>query len=233
MLFMICGNFASESNDPVELARSSTAKRLSDSDNLQADPSKEDDFLFITVKPYKSADGVLQAAQAEIDKRENIIGTNPDPNIAKEGFSHELANHYRKILVSDPDSIYNRLKNHELLTAEQASLLKQLNVPVDSDHDLRDRFADDVRDKKMEKFKDGDSYVIVPGTAMKPDAELKKWLTDQHEFLVTKHGDDVKTAVVIRPDGNMDYAVVYQILLLCQEAHFTNLKVRAIVPTTR
>ena len=236
MLFMICGNFASESNDPVELARSSTAKRLSDSDNLQADPNKEEDFLFITVKPYQGADGVLKAAKAAIDNRENIIGTNPDPNIAKDGFSHELAAHYRKILESDADSIYNRLKNHELLSAEQSDLLKQLHVS-NNERDLGDRFADDVRNTKMANFKDGDSYVIVPGTparagaAMKP-VELKKWLDDQQEYLVAQHKDPAKTSVVIRPDGNMDYAVVYQILLLCQEAHFTNLKVRAIVPTT-
>ncbi|HVS39147.1 MAG TPA: biopolymer transporter ExbD [Gemmataceae bacterium] len=230
MLFMICGNFASESNDPVDLARSTTAKRLSDDTSTQTDTNKEDDFLFLTVKPYASADGVRQQANDEITNRE-VMGTNPDPNVAKGGFTHELAAHYRKILESDPDCIYNRLKNHELLNQEQADLLKMLSVPVDSEHDLGGRFADDIRDRKLAKFQDGDSYVIVPGTAMKPDDDLRKWLKDQHDFLVSKHGDDVKTVVVIRPDANIDYAVVYQVLLLCQEAHFTNLKVRAVVPT--
>jgi biopolymer transport protein ExbD len=229
MLFMICGNFASESNDPVDLARSTTAKRLSDDANTQTDASKEDDFLFLTVKPYASADGVRDTALKEINNRENVIAKNSDPNVAKEGFTQELAAHYRAILESDPDCIYNRLKSRKVLSQEQADLLKLLNVPIDSEADLGARFADDIRTEKLKKFKDGDSYVIVPGTAMKPDAELKQWLNDQHKFLVSKHGDDVKTAVVIRPDGNMDYAVVVQVLLLCQEAHFTNVKVRAVV----
>ena len=37
------------------------------------------------------------------------------------------------------------------------------------------------------------------------------------------------TAVVIRPDGDMDYAVVYRILKYVQGQGFTNLKVRAMI----
>ena len=232
MLFMICGNYASESNDPVELARSRTAKQLSDESNTQTDQSKEDDFLFITVKPYESADGVLNMAMVEIANRE-VLGTNPNAEEAKRGFSHELAAHYRKLMKSgdDPDSIYARLKSGTLLTNEQADLLKDLHVPINAESDLTAHWGADVRDKKLAHFKDGDSYVIVPGTAMRPDNELKLWLKQQHDFLVAKHGDDVKTAIVIRPDANMDYAVVYQILLMCQDAHFTNLKIRALTGT--
>ncbi len=229
MLFMICGNYASESNDPVELAKSQTAKQLTDSDSLQADKDKEDDFLFITVKPYESADGVRRIALEEINNRE-ILGTNPDPNQRSKGFTGELAGRYRKMVDQGDDSIYGRLKNHDLLSAEQAALLKELNVPINSEDDLAKHIDKDARATMMAKFKDGDSYVIVPGAdAMRPDGELQKWLHDQHSFLVNKHGEDVKTAVVIRPDGNMDYGVVYRILLMCQDEKFTNLKIRALI----
>ena len=221
MLFMICGNYASESNDPVELAKSQTAKQLTDSDSLQADKDKEDDFLFITIKPYESADGVRKIANNEINNREVLKQITP-----------ELAGRYRKMVDNggDPDSIYNKLRNHDLLSNEQTALLKDLNVPINSEDDLAKHVSQDVRANMMAKFKDGDSYVIVPGAdAMRPDGELQKWLHDQHQILVGKHGEDVKTAVVIRPDGNMDYAVVYHILLMCQDEKFTNLKVRALI----
>ncbi len=231
MLFMICGNYASESNDPVELAKSQTAKQLTDSDSLQADQNKEDDFLFITVKPYESADGVRKIALNEINNRE-ILGTNPNEAERKKGYTAELAGRYRKMVDNggDPDSIYNRLRNHDLLSNEQAALLKDLNVPINSEDDLAKHIDTDTRGAVMAKFKDGDSYVIVPGAdAMRPDGELQKWLHDQYKILADKHNNDVKTAVVIRPDGNMDYAVVYRILLMCQDEKFTNLKVRALI----
>lgn len=229
MLFMICGNYASESNDPVELAKSQTAKQLTDSDSLQADKDKEDDFLFITVKPYESADGIRKIALEEINNRE-ILGVNPDPNERNKGLSGELAGRYRKMVEQGDDSIYNKLKNHDVLSNEQVALLKDLNVPINSEDDLAKHIDKDARAAMMAKFKDGDSYVIVPGAdAMRPDGELQKWLHDQHAFLASKHGEDVKTAVVIRPDGNMDYAVVYRILLMCQDEKFTNLKVRALI----
>ena len=232
MLFMICGNYASESNDPVELARSLTAKQLADTDTLQADHSQEDDFLFITVKPYQSADGVRQIAMNEIQNRENL-GTSPDPSVRSQGYTHELAAHNRDLVENadngDKKGIYRRIKDHELLTLEQVDLLKELNIPVNSADDLAKHIGEDVRQNVMAKFKDGDSYVIVPGEdAMRPDGELQKWLHDRYDFLSKKHGD-VKTAVVIRPDANMDYAVVYRILLMCQAEKFTNLKVRALI----
>ena len=53
MFFMICGNYASEqSNEPVNLAFSETAKQLSDDANLKPGDKQEQDFLFLTVKPY-------------------------------------------------------------------------------------------------------------------------------------------------------------------------------------
>src|SRR5438067_12199447 len=90
MLFMICGNYASESNDPVDLARSNTAKQLAD----DAAPPTEGDFLFVTVKPYHNADGVKAAAQDEIANRLKA-GT----------ISAELAAHKAKVV----DDLYQKL----------------------------------------------------------------------------------------------------------------------------
>jgi biopolymer transport protein ExbD len=242
MLFMICGNYASDSNDPVELAKSQTAKQLADTETLQA-PSgqnQEDDFLFITVKPYKSADGVRQLALEELQNRENL-GASADEQVRKQGYDKETAAHYRFMVDNNDDpnlpSIYYRLKNNEPLDSvskdprylSEVDLLKDLNIPLNSEQDLADHLKGAGPDA-LKSFKDGDSYVIVPGQkAMLPNNELKKWLDDQHALLVEKHGEDLKTAVVIRADANMDYAVVYHILLLCQDAKFTNLKVRALI----
>ena len=56
------------------------------------------------------------------------------------------------------------------------------------------------------------------------------WLKTQHDDLLKKSKDgQVHTAVVIRPDGDMDYAVVYRILKYCKDAGFTDLKVRAMI----
>src|SRR5205823_2371215 len=102
--------------------------------------------------------------------------------------------------------------------------------PADSEADLRSHLKAETADLFLPTFKDGDAYVIVPGRdAMKPDNELLNWLSDQYSDIALKHNGEVKTSVVIRPDGNMDYAVVYRLLKMCKDAHFTNLKVRALV----
>ena len=152
MFFMICGNYASEqSNEPVNLAFSETAKQLTD-DSSQTPR----DFLFLTVKPY-----------------------HPDTNAG------DLANH----------------------------------------------LSEESRQAVMDKFHDGDAYVLIVGQdAMKPDDSLLVWLKTQHDDLLKKAKDgQLHTAVVIRPDGDMDYAVVYRILKYCKDAGFTDLKVRALV----
>lgn len=156
MLFMICGNYASESNDPVNLAKSQTAKQLADTERAQpGDKEGDHDFLFLTVKPY-------------------FRDTN----------NGDLASH----------------------------------------------IAPESRDYLMAKYGDGDAYVIVPGhDAMKPGDELLVWLQDQYKKLADKSGGQVNTSVVIRPSADMDYAAVYRILRLCKDAHFTNLKVRALI----
>jgi biopolymer transport protein ExbD len=212
MLFMICGNYASESNDPVDLARSQTAKQLADQDT-----TLPDDFLFITVKPYRNADGMRVAAIQEIDDREQLQHTMTAGEAATA----------KKVV----EEAYNRLINKDSLTDAQLSLLKQLNVPANSEQDLADHMQESARKTLLGTFKDGDAYVIVPGEdAMKPDDNLLLWLTKRYKALSDKaNGGEVKTAVVIRPDGNMDYAVVYRILKLCKDAHFTNLKVRALI----
>jgi|GEM_PF-265429 biopolymer transport protein ExbD len=157
MFFMICGNYAAEqSNEPVNLAFSETAKQLGD--EAQTAPGPEEDFLFLTVKPY-----------------------HPDTNAG------DLANH--------------------LAPESQATVL--------------------------EKYKDGDAYVLIVGhDAMRaePDGELLVWLGQQHSDLERKSKDgQVHTSVVIRPDGDLDYAVVYRILKFCKDKGFTNLKVRALI----
>jgi biopolymer transport protein ExbD len=213
MLFMICGNYASESNDPVDLARSSTAKQLADTEGTT---QPEGDFLFVTVKPYRNADGVKAAALDELAVRE------------KQGaYTAELVAHKRKLV----DDLYQKLLNKDNINDEERSLLIELNIPVNSEQDLADHMQETVRKNLLGTFKDGDSYVIVPGEdAMKPDDNLLLWLQKRYKALSDKaNGGEVKTAVVIRPDGNMDYAVVYRILKLCKDAHFTNLKVRALI----
>ena len=157
MFFMICGNYASEqSNEPVNLAFSETAKQLSDDANLKPGDKQEQDFLFLTVKPYHA-----------------------DTN------NGDLSNH----------------------------------------------IAEESRTAVMNTFKDGDAYVLIVGQdAMKPDDALLVWLKTQHDDLLKKSKDgQVHTAVVIRPDGDMDYAVVYRILKYCKDAGFTDLKVRAMI----
>jgi biopolymer transport protein ExbD len=157
MFFMICGNYASEqSNEPVNLAFSQTAKQLADETSLQEGTNKEHDFLFLTVKPY-----------------------HPDTN------NGDLANH----------------------------------------------IAEESRQSVLDKFKDGDAYVIIVGQdAMRADDSLMVWLKEQHDDLLNKSKDgQVHTAVVIRPDGDIDYAVVYRILRYCKDKGFTNLKVRAMI----
>jgi biopolymer transport protein ExbD len=155
MLFMICGNYAAESNDPVSLAKSTTAHELADnSSGTQPTDQAAHDYLFLTVKPY-------------------FRDTN----------NGDLAHH----------------------------------------------LSDESRDYLLPKYNDGDAYVVVPGhDAMKPGDELLVWLRDQYDKLQTKYGT-VTTSVVIRPDGDMDYAAIYRILKLCKDAHFTNLKVRALI----
>jgi biopolymer transport protein ExbD len=152
MFFMICGNYASEqSNEPVNLATSETAQQLADAATL-----KEQDFLFLTVKPY-----------------------HPDTN----------------------------------------------------NGDLSGHIAEESRATVMDRFKDGDAYVLIVGQdAMKPDDSLLVWLRTQHDDLLKKAKDgQLHTSVVIRPDGDMDYAVVYRILKYCKDAGFTDLKVRAMI----
>lgn len=212
MLFMICGNYASESNDPVDLARSTTAKQMADTDPEQ---KKDEDFLFITVKPYHNADGVKALADEEIDNRVKA-GT----------MNGEAAAHKKKVV----DDLYQKLLKKDTFDDEERSVLFELGIAVDSEQDLADHMQESVRKNLLQTFKDGDSYVLVPGEdAMKPDENLLLWLQKQYKLLSDKHGGEVKTAVVIRPDGNMDYAVVYRILKLCKDAHFTNLKVRALI----
>ena len=155
MLFMICGNYAAEqSNEPVNLAYSETAKQLGDEAKIT--PGPEEDFLFLTIKPY-----------------------HPETNAG------DLANHLKS----------------------SASVL--------------------------EKYKDGDAYVLIVGhDAMRaePDGELLVWLGQQHSDLERKSKDgQVHTSVVIRPDGDLDYAMVYRILKFCKDKGFTNLKVRAMI----
>ena len=156
MLFMICGNYASESNDPVNLARSQTAKQLADTERADpSGPNQDHDFLFLTVKPY----------------------------------------------------------------------LREAN-----NGDLAAHIAPESRDFLLAKYGDGDAYVIVPGhDAMRPGDELLVWLQDQYKKLSEKNNGQVNTSVVIRPSADMDYAAVYRILRLCKDAHFTNLKVRALI----
>lgn len=153
MFFMICGNYASEqSNEPVNLATSETAKQLADDATLKP----QQDFLFLTVKPY-----------------------HPDTN----------------------------------------------------NGDLASKISEESRAAVMDKFHDGDAYVLIVGQdAMKPDDALLVWLKTQHDDLLKKSKDgQLHTAVVIRPDGDMDYAVVYRILKYCKDAGFTDLKVRALI----
>jgi biopolymer transport protein ExbD len=215
MLFMICGNYASESNDPVELARSQTAKQLADTDATQPGKADEQDFLFITVKPYHNAEGVRSLALEEIGNR-----------LRQGMYTEGVAAQNQKLV----DSIYHKLQSQDLLDNEELGLLKELNIPANSEKDLAEHMQEKTRKDLMPTFKDGDSYVIVPGEdAMKPDDNLVKWLHDTYDTISAKHGGQVKTTVVIRPDGNMDYAVVYRILKMCKDAHFTTLKVRALI----
>jgi biopolymer transport protein ExbD len=157
MLFMICGNYAAARNDPVSLAKSTTAKQLADNSSTQPEAGQaHHDYLFLTVKPY-----------------------------FRDFNKGDLANH----------------------------------------------LAPESRDYILPKYVDGDAYVVVPGhDAMKPGDELLVWLNDQYGKLQAKYGT-VDTSVVIRPDGDMDYAAIYRILKLCKDAHFTNLKVRALIAT--
>jgi biopolymer transport protein ExbD len=77
-----------------------------------------------------------------------------------------------------------------------------------------------------------DVAVVAVGQAapLKPADQTQVWLASRfNDIKRTAPGGDVKTAVVLRPGADVDYALVYRIMRFCRDAGFKNIKIRAIV----
>jgi len=78
------------------------------------------------------------------------------------------------------------------------------------------------------KFADEDPCVLVIGEEYPMKlVELKQWLKNRYQDLLKIQGK-VNTTIIIRAHKDLDYAPFYQILNMCKDAGFRQLKVRAL-----
>jgi biopolymer transport protein ExbD len=91
-------------------------------------------------------------------------------------------------------------------------------------------FLDRLRPDQIEKFRNQDSVVLIPGVEPKTMLEAKSWLKQRYEDLLKASPDgEVKTVIHFRPDADLEMSEFLQLMQHCKVAGFKKLKVRAIV----
>jgi biopolymer transport protein ExbD len=91
-------------------------------------------------------------------------------------------------------------------------------------------FVNKLSPAEQERLRNQDSVVLVPGLPAMTLLECRAWLKDKYadaEKLAA--GGDVKTAIVFRPDADLELDQLFKLMNYCKIAGFKKLKVRAIV----
>jgi biopolymer transport protein ExbD len=87
-------------------------------------------------------------------------------------------------------------------------------------------------DLKVKGFQDNDPSIIVLGEAqpLKID-EFKEWLRKKRRDIESSGKDKTDIALILRAHGDLPYGSIFQILNLCKEYKFKNMRVRAKIKT--
>jgi biopolymer transport protein ExbD len=91
-------------------------------------------------------------------------------------------------------------------------------------------FVNKLSPADQERLSNQDSVVLVPGLEPMSLLQAKAWLKDKYadaEKLAA--GGEVKTAIVFRPDAELELDQLFKLMNHCKVAGFKKLKVRAIV----
>lgn len=88
---------------------------------------------------------------------------------------------------------------------------------------------------KQKGFQDGDPSILVLGEEYPLKlVEFKEWLRKKRrdiDNLNKDKTDPVNPTIILRAHGDLAYGSVYQILTMCKESQFRQMKVRATIKT--
>jgi len=91
-------------------------------------------------------------------------------------------------------------------------------------------FVNKLSPADQERLRNQDSVVLIPGLEPKTLLETRSWLKDKYEDALKLAADgEVKTAIVFRPDADLELDQLFKLMNYCKAAGFKKLKVRAIV----
>jgi biopolymer transport protein ExbD len=91
-------------------------------------------------------------------------------------------------------------------------------------------FLDKLEPEQLERLRNQDSVVLIPGMKPKTLLETKAWLKQRYEDAqkVAENGE-VKTVIHFRPDADLELNQWFMLMNYCKAAGYKKLKVRAIV----
>jgi biopolymer transport protein ExbD len=109
-----------------------------------------------------------------------------------------------------------------------------LNALFINQKSLKSRdFRDKLTPEQLERFRNSDSVVMVPGKEPMSLLEARTWLRKNHEDAektAKLAGEkEVKTVIHFRPDENLELKELFMLMNHCKAAGYKKLKVRAIV----
>ena len=94
-------------------------------------------------------------------------------------------------------------------------------------------FRDRLTPEQLERFRNADSVVLVPGKDPMSLLEARAWLKKNYEDAQKKAqllGEkEVRTVIHFRPDGDLELKELFMLMNHCKAAGYKKLKVRAIV----
>jgi biopolymer transport protein ExbD len=91
-------------------------------------------------------------------------------------------------------------------------------------------FVNKLSPADQERLRNQDSVVLIPGLEPKTLLETRSWLKDKYDDALKLSPDgEVKTAIVFRPDADLELDQLFKLMNYCKAAGFKKLKVRAVV----
>jgi biopolymer transport protein ExbD len=89
-------------------------------------------------------------------------------------------------------------------------------------------FRANMTEDQLERFKNQDVVILVPGMDPQTMLEIKLWLKKLHEDAEKlAEGGEVKTVINFRPDGDVELNQLFQLMQFCKTAGYKRLKMRA------
>jgi len=93
------------------------------------------------------------------------------------------------------------------------------------------KYSADYREKlKGKGFQDTDPCILVMGEEFPLKLlEFKEWLRKKRRDIDAINKEKTDVAIILRAHGDLQYGSIFQILTMCKENKFKNMKVRATI----